>query len=174
MTTLLALLTVVVCGLGFRIRGGLWNTVIERHVHWGSTTARLVSWALPVTLCVAVWYTLPWYMLISMFVAVWAGCLLPWYGSIDMARIEGDWHTDAVNMTWRGALWCVPMSVVFVWTGLWMPAALCLASGALMAVWYEIGWRIPSKVPGFQAGPELGELIFGCVLGLALVLGAIL
>lgn len=173
-TIIFAFITMLVCGVGSRIRGGLWNTRISKHIHWGSTTARLTAWALPVTLCVMLWYSLSWYMLVLMFVAIWAGTLLPWYGGIDMARREGEWIKDAITMTWRGTLWCAPMSMVFMLSGLWVPAVLCLATGSLMAVWYELAWRIPSQVSEFQSGPEMAELIFGCVLGLALVLGAVL
>jgi len=166
--------TSVVCGIGFRIRGGLWNTVIQQYIPWGATTARLVAWATPTAILSTIWYSLSGYLMPVLILAAWMGCLLSWYGSIGMGRTGHTWWRDFTVISMRGIAWTLPISTVFGFLGLMLPAYGLLLCGAAMGVWYEAGWRTPSKVTGFQQGPELGELYFGLAFGLTLALMAIL
>lgn len=168
LTVLAVVATATICGLGFRIRGGLWNTKIEQYIHWGATTARLVAWATPTAILGTLWYGLAWYWLAALLIAAWIGCLPGWYGSIDMGRNEGTWLRDFVVITIRGAFWTLPISAVYAAAGLTVPAVGLLLVGAAMGIWYELGWRTPSSVPGFNQGTELGELYFGLMFGLVL------
>lgn len=173
-SAMVVIATAIMCGLAFRIRGGLWNNVIETHIHWGSTTARLVAWALPTAVLGTVLYSLSWYWMPALWLAAWLGCLQGWYHSIDMGRNEGSWSQDFVLTSLRGVLWTLPISLVFAITGTWPPAVGLLLCGAAMGIWYEAGWRTPSKQYGFHQGPELGELYFGLMFGLTLSLLAVL
>ena len=49
-------------------------------------------------------------------------------------------------------------------------AGLLVLAGTLCPLAYTIGWAIPSKVKGLNQGPELGEFIFGGLIGAAMVL----
>lgn len=171
---LAVVLTASICALGFRIRGGLWNTKIEQHIHWGATTARLVAWATPTAVLSALWYGLAWYLVPVLIVAAWLGCLLPWFGCIDMGRQEGTWLRDFVVITLRGVMWTLPMAAVFANLGLGSAAVALAVVGLAMGIWYEAGWRTPSTRPGFSQGSELGELYFGFAYGLVLALMAVL
>lgn len=170
LTAALVLATAVITCLGFRMRGGLWGNIIG----WGATTARLLAWALPVALLSWYWYQLDLWLVPAVFVATWLGTLLPWWGSIDMGRNEGTWIRDLLVITGRGVLWTLAVALVFLYAGFVSTALSTLVAGAMMGIWYEIGWRIPSTVPGFSKGPELGEAIFGFVFGLALCLPVVL
>jgi hypothetical protein len=166
--------TSVVCGIGFRIRGGLWNTVIVQYIPWGSTTARLVAWATPTAVLGTLWYGLTWYYMPILILAVWLGCLLPWFGSLDMGRNQHSWGRDFAVISLRGVAWTLPASVVFLFVGALLPACGLLLCGAAMGIWYEAGWRTPSMIPQFQQGSELGELYFGLMFGLTLALLALM
>lgn len=166
---LFTMCTMGICGLGNRLRGGLWGDQIG----WGATTARIISWAIPVAILSGVWYQLVWYLWIIMGVAAWLGTIAGWWGKcIDMGRRDGTWLHDMCWITLRGTVWTLPMTVVFVWSGFIPAAILVQLSGTLMGVWYELGWRSPSHTPGFTQGPEVGELLFGMMFGLALAWGA--
>jgi hypothetical protein len=120
------------------------------------------------------WYQLSWVYFPVLILAAWIGCLLPWWGTIDMGRKEGNWFRDFVVITFRGALWTLPMAAVFAYAGLTAVAVSLFAVGLAMGVWYEAGWRTPSTCPGFSQGSELGELYFGFAYGLTLALLAVL
>lgn len=161
--------TGLICSLGNRLRGGLWGD----RIGWGATTARIVAWAVPVAILSGLWYGLVWYLWIAMGVAAWLGTIAGWWGrSIDMGRREGTWAHDMMWITLRGAAWTLPCAAVLAYAGFWPGAALVFVSGALMGVWYEIGWRTPSTIPGLNQGPEVGEAVFGLMFGLCLALGA--
>lgn len=141
----------------FRIRGG-W-------LRLPSTTLGRAVWSVGMTvLPVAV--TLNWWLLL-LAPALFAGCVLPWWKSIDMGRMEGDLWVDAALQTARGVLWVLPAALLLAW--LYQLAAVPLVvAGLLCAIAYELGWRTPSDVRHFTKGAELGEVYFGGLIGLGL------
>lgn len=165
---IVAIFVVALLAAGFRIRG---DAAFARWTGRGATTARIVAWAIPVA--ASGWLLgLEWPVAVALGVAAWVGCLAPWWGSLDLGRHEGTWFRDFCLHSARGVLWTLPMAgVVFlaqfsVWptvgAGLWWPL---LAAGALCGPAYELGYRIREK-----RGTEIGEALFGALIGGALVL----
>lgn len=157
--TWLAPLLVPAGAILFRVRGGLWDL--------GSTTLGRAIWAVGMT-ALAVAASFDWWLLL-LAPALFVGCVLPWWGSIDMARNEGAWLVDAVLQTARGVLWVLPAGAVLWWAAGWLPAALAVLPGLICAACYEAGWRIPSRTRGFARGAELGEVLFGAAIGAGLM-----
>lgn len=191
MEIFMAILTIFSLGLAFRIRGGLFG----KNIGWGTTTARLLSWALPVTLFVAYWYPpilftafesffaayklSEYYYLGFVYLSIFLGAVAPWFKSLDFGRKDGTWLKDFLLHSGRGVIWVAGLAAVFIVYGIYIPAIILLVSGLLCGVAYEIGWNLPTpfqvnREGGFNTGPEIGEFLFGALIGLALVLGAIL
>jgi hypothetical protein len=165
---LLSLLTASALGIGFRMRGGLWGDKIG----WGATTARIVAWAIPVALVTWAWYQFAWYFALATGVLAFAGATIGWFGGIDMGRMHGTWIRDFTVMTLVGFVKMLGVALMIGLAGFHTGAVAVSIAGALCGVMYELGWRTPSTRPGFQTGPELGELYFGALVGLAISLGA--
>lgn len=158
----------LVLAAGFRLRGA---AAFMRWTGRGATTARIFAWALPVGLCA--WALGAWWpYAIALGVASWVGCLAPWYGSLDLGRHEGTWLRDFAMHSFRGVLWTLPMAAVLfaaqftVWPevgagGWWW----LLIAGALCGLLYEAGYRVNEA-----RGTEIGEVLFGAAIGVALVL----
>lgn len=185
---LMSLFTIVVLGIGFRIRGGLFG----KNIGWGATKARLISWSLPVTLLIMYWYPIESFYSVKEYInilteneyvfytiifgSVFAGTVLPWWGSLDFGRHEGTWLKDFLFHSLRGILWVSGLVIIFSIYGLYIPALLLFTTGILCGIMYEIGWQIktPFKVNregGLNTGTEIGEVLFGSLIGLSLVLG---
>lgn len=142
----------------FRVRGGLLGdygilgngtTGISRIIYAASLAAFIVllTWNL-------------W--LAALAPALFVGCVLPWWGSIDMARDKGKWFRDFILQSARGLLFTLPAGVVLWWLGYeWWPGLVGLSAGLL----YELGWCIPSKVKGLETGSPIGEALLGAVIG---------
>lgn len=142
----------------FRIRGGLFDL--------GSTTVGRLIWSVGMAMLVVI-ASVDW-RAIALAPALFVGCVLPWWGSIDMGRNEGSRALDALLQTARGVLWVIPAVGVILWIDGRLGAALVAVSGLLCAPAYELGWRIPSRVRGFAQGAELGEVFFGAAIGAGL------
>lgn len=150
--------TIPLLAFGFWLRG---SALFERLTGRGATTARLVCWALP---CGLAWWALggnPLYAA-GAAVAAWLGTLLGWWGSLDLGRNEGTWLEDFLLHTARGVLWTAPMAAVALvqheaWW--WM-----LGVGALCGLLYELGYQLNEA-----RGTEIGEFLFGAVIGAAMV-----
>lgn len=187
MEIVMLVVTVLSLGLAFRLRGGLFG----KEIGWGSTTARLVAWSLPVTLFVAYWYppilftafinyiSFDYLYIPLVFIGAYLGSVLGWWGTIDMGRIEGEWIKEFTLHSARGILWTAGVAGVFTLYGLFIPAIALLISGISCGIIYEIGWRTPTffkPTPegGFNTGSEIGEFLFGAVIGLAIALGSII
>lgn len=143
----------------FRVRGG-WLAL-------PSTTLGRCAWSIPMaglaTLASGDWW------LLGLAPLLFIGCVLPWWGTIDLARMEGRYWRDVAVMTARGLLWVAPALPLLAWRDGWSSVALALA-GLACAGLYELGWRTPSSVPGFARGAELGEVYFGAAIGAGLAL----
>lgn len=141
----------------FRIRGG-WLSL-------PSTTLGRLAWSCGMALGVAGATLDAWALALAP--ALFVGCVLPWWGSLDLGRNEGEAWRDALVMTARGVLWVLPAAGLVAWWRGW-PAVGLVVAGLACAPAYALAWRIPSNAPGFARGPELGEVIFGAAIGAAL------
>lgn len=152
----------VLGALLFRIRGG-WLAL-------PSTTAGRLAWSLGMGLAVLAARPDPWLALLVP--ALFAGCVLPWFGTIDLGRNEGTALRDGLVMTGRGLAWIAPAAAVLAWREGWQAAGVVVAG---LACWpaYALAWRVPSRVPGFARGAELGEVFFGALIGAGLALAVL-
>lgn len=166
--------TAAVCGLGFRLRGGLGQFWMLKHMPWMNMSLKWTAWSVLVAALSMSWYalTLPWAVAVG--VAMWLGCRPGWYGGRDLSRVKGTWLQDAWTLTWRGAVWAAPITGVFAYLGLVHVALAIFVMSSLAALWYEIGWRLPSSIKGLESGIEMGEFVFGIVFGLTLALCAVI
>lgn len=101
--------------------------------------------------------------------AFFLGAVPGWKSTIDLGRVEGSKVRDALVMVVRGLVWTLPAGAVLWFFGPGTSWTFGLA-GLLCPLLYEIGWRVPLRIPHLRQGPELGELLFGGWLGAALVL----
>jgi hypothetical protein len=72
-------------------------------------------------------------------------------------------------MASRGLVWTLPAALV-VWQFDIGNAIALLIVGLACPLFYELGYRTPSKIPYLRQGPEVGEVLFGAAIGLALTL----
>lgn len=152
-------LIIVACAIAYRLRGSELLSSI------GTAGGRLV-WAAVAAICLSVVLG-NWWALASL--PLWYGGTLLGRGrAIDLGRREGEWLVDALRLLLIGAA-TVALPVVLTAVVGAMPWGLLLA-GLLMPLCYELGWRIPSPIKHLGQGPELGELIFGAVIGAGMVM----
>lgn len=170
-------------GAMFRIRG---SAAFERWVGRGATTARIMAWALPMAMVTLGGIGHGWDFPIMAF-AYWLGAIAPWFQSLSLGRVpeekmqvlpsflarrwpslaaflvEDSWRRDAVMHAIRGMIWVLPPTIALVYTGgCWW--AMLLA-GLVCLPAYEIGWRVSPR-----RGTEIGEVLFGAVVGAAAAL----
>lgn len=153
------LLGALIGGAGFRLRG--WSG-FERLIGRGATTARIAGWAAPLALLCVLTAPLPWWGGPLIGLALWAGAIAPWWGSLDFGRMDGTWLRDAALHALRGVVWVVPVAAAVALLGgaWWCP----LAAGLLCVPAYELGYRLRPAI-----GTEIGEIIFGACIGAALI-----
>lgn len=152
------LLGALLGGLGFRLRG--WSG-FERLTGRGATTARLACWAIPMGAFAALALPIPWWGGVLVALALWAGSVAPWWGSLDLGRMDGDWIEEAALHALRGLVWVTPAMVAIALLSLpWWPL---LAAGALCLPVYELAWRLRPAL-----ATEIGEVVFGAAIGAAL------
>ena len=158
------LLGTLIGAIGFRLRG---SAIFEEITGRGATTARIVCWAIPMGLFSlihvppmdAVWIGLGFFL----------GACPGWYHCTDLGRDDGKVVRDYVVMTIRGLVWTILPAIVMSYFNPTAAGAMVLA-GALCPLAYTIGWAIPSNIKGLHQGPELGEFIFGGIIGASIVL----
>lgn len=157
---MLTCLAIVLAGLGFRLRGEI------KFTEWtgrGLTTARIVCWAIPCALLAAAAGHGLWEA-VAIGVAAWLGSIAGWWDSLTLGRnkAEGSTLEQWLRHQARGLLWTLPMAAVVAYAGhdpLWLALA-----GLMCGPAYEFGWRVwPER------GTEVGEFVFGAVIGGALV-----
>jgi hypothetical protein len=168
---LFVILTAVTSAVLNRLRGG-WTG----NLPFGATTARMI-WA---TGCTALFLPAAWVLnmwswwLMLLPVALWLGTVVGWQGSLDLGRNEGARWRDFGVMTARGLLWTAPAAALLSWVFWPSPAWPLLVAGLACAVCYELAWHMPKTwKPPFAAGPEMGEVLFGAVVGTGLALSLI-
>lgn len=157
-----AILSAVAGLVLFRVRGGMW---LGHSPHWLTRGLWALGMAIVVGIAthdiVACALTLP---------AFFIGTVLPWWHSIDLGRIEGNTASDYALNAIRGLCFTAGAGAVLWYLGLPWYAGLV---GLLCPLCYLIGWSIPSRVKNFQQGPELGEAIFGALVGATFALTGI-
>jgi len=158
------LLGAVVGAIGFRLRG---DAIFQEITGRGATTARIVCWAIPMGLLSL--STVPWWASVLVALGFFLGAMPGWHGSLDLGRREGDPVKDRLIMAVRGLVWVMPAAFVVFPFSEFNTAALCFV-GMACPLFYELGYRTPSKIPYLRQGPEVGEVLFGAAIGLALTL----
>ncbi len=76
------------------------------------------------------------------------------------------WRRDALALALSGLVPMFPLAMAAGLTGRPLTAALCLAVGAGKVAAYEIGWRMHVEGSRWRQGTEIGEWLFGALLGL--------
>lgn len=162
------LLGALVGAAGFWLRGA---AVFALWTGRGATTARIVAWAIPLALLCWVVTPLAWWWCAALGVALWVGCLPGWWGSLDLGRDAGAWWRDFALHSLRGVLWSAPAAgVLAMASGAWWWPML---AGAACGAAYEAGWRLrPPGDPRTPNATEIGEVLFGGLLGAAVVAAA--
>lgn len=171
----LAVIGAVIGGLGFRLRG--WEG-FERLTGRGATTARIVCWALPMALLARV-AGASWPDAYAIGAGLYLGALAPWWRSLSLGANPADGPPLAqyLRHAARGLLWTLPAAAAHGWSAavgwwalggdplaldVWRPALILAASGLACVPAYQIGaWT--------GGGTAHGELIFGAVMGAAVV-----
>lgn len=165
MVCLAILLFSVIASLGFRLRGGLFG----QQIGWGSTTARLVAWALPMT--IITFFMVPDYPLwaiVPTLLTWWVGCIFPWWHSLDMGRLSGTLLQDALLHSLRGIIWVLlPVILVGFIAGPSLLLVIPLLASLLCGPSYMLGYYISEEISNRMGGTEYGELIFGFIVGLS-------
>lgn len=140
-------------GLAFRLRG---SAIFHEWTGRGATSARVVYGTALALVALLAGTPLLWSL--AVIVAAWLGAIAPWWGSLTL-RTPKMW----LMHTLRGFLWTLPLAAVLFLAGAphWW---IMLLAGGLCAPAYKFGWMISSKL-----GVEFGEVIFGAIIGAALV-----
>lgn len=146
----------------FRLRGSTIITLSDQ-------ATRLLVWSLPMAL--VLWFVFggPWWMILTYTLGWFVGLVIGVWGIwMPLDTIE-DW----VCLTGRGFL-----VTFFAGAQIWRfspYAALVVACcGLLMAVVNKIAQWIPSTIPNLNQGREIGEALYGFIIGLAIVVAALL
>lgn len=151
----------------FRLRG---SSIVAKwfHVQNATTIGRLI-WSVGIAAASAgaVWH---WWPVLT--VPLWfAGCVVGWpTGTESLTPPPGQSRIVFYGLiTGRGLLWTVPAGAVWFALGFgpWVALAGLACLPALL-----LGAVIPSRVPGLAQGHELGEFIFGGIIGAALAFSA--
>jgi hypothetical protein len=169
-------LSILVGGLGNRMRGGLWGN----RIGWGTGTARMCAWSIPVALLCAL-AGLPLLYLPLMIAGLFLGCCAGQYDSLSMGH-----HGGKVGLApwffmtlWGIARLIIP-AILIGFATKHIPW-LVIAAFFTCPIIYNFVWYTPPKFffkgfgygDGAEAGydpPELAELIHGIIMSLALVL----
>lgn len=160
-----ALIGALIGAVGFRLRG---SALFEQWTGRGATTARIVCWAIPMSIVSL--FAVPWYAAPLVGIAFFLGAIPGWYGCLDLGRDDGKVLRDYAVMLARGIVWTLPAALVYAWAGATPGMYAVALAGALCPLAYTIGWAIPSTKPNLSQGPELGEVVFGAMIGAAVVL----
>ena len=76
------------------------------------------------------------------------------------------WKRDAIALTLSGLVVGLPTALALVLMGHTLSALVWLVAGASKVIAYEIGWQL-HKDGSWRQGTEIGEVLFGAFLGLA-------
>jgi len=166
MSFIVILFSSILASIGFRIRGGLFG----QQIGWGTTVARFVSWAIPMTAITFLTVSgYPLWAIVPTILAWWLGCLFPWWHSLDMGRMSGTLLQDTIMHSLRGIIWVLPPVVlVGIIAGPSLVLAIPLLISLLCGPSYVLGYYISEKISSYMGGTEYGELIFGFIVGLSI------
>jgi len=166
MSFIIILFSSILASIGFRLRGGLFG----QQIGWGTTTARFVAWALPMTAITFLTVSdYPWWMIIPTLLTWWLGCILPWWHSLDMGRMSDTLLRDIAMHSLRGMIWVLPsITLVGVIVGPNPVLAIPLLVSLLCGPSYVLGYYITEKISNRMGGTEYGEWIFGFLVGLSI------
>jgi hypothetical protein len=181
----------ILSGFGRRVAGGAvqqWTGI-----NLGDMPVRLFF---GITLAVvALLAGMVWPRALMLIPAGWIGTTIPNFGGIALGRSGNPWWRDALGLTLHGivgamvlalvaaAPWPLPtpFSIAAFVDGYSLVSAICvLIAGLLIVPAYEVGWSVAGKSGrasfplGFRGGTEIGEMLWGTVIGLALMLSALL
>lgn len=159
-----AIVCIPLCGLGYRIRGGLWH---ERFPRPGQVS-RLVWGGIAGTTGFAAGAI--WWAALLLIPAFWLGATLPLFHAMDLGANEGTFWGDFGLLTLRGILGVAAATAVLFGADTLHWWALVIA-GSLMGACYAAGRAMRVGVPGFGQGglfSETGEFLTGAAIGLGL------
>lgn len=152
------------CSIMNRCRGGLID-ISEGQL------ARVLLWALPLAATIFSvqqpddpWDKL-WYFVELVGTAFIGEACVNW----------GKYDTEPNNFNWamltvQGLIYLGPIALVVAAYGFFKLSLAILISVLFMAPCYWLGWRIPSKVKGFEQGIPCAEILFGFDIGLNIYL----
>lgn len=150
----------------FRVRGGLGG----KRLGLDATEARLIFACLFGLMGAGLGWGRGHEAGLLLLPSAWFLSSLPgWFDALGMGRDGTSWGVDVAALLLRGLMWVFLPAALLGACGL-SPWPLLLA-GALCPLAYEMGWRLPLKLPGLLRGPEVGEAIFGALLGIAMAWG---
>lgn len=163
-----------ICALGNRIRGGLWGDAIASRVHWGSTTARIVAWGGGCFLAALIGASIAhagFLVCLLMIPLMWLGSTAPMFNAIDLGHNDGTFWTDFWHLTLHGVLCVAPSALVLPLFG-YNPQYL-IVTALMMAPAYFAAWQLRWNLLFFGVSsidpPPMGEILFGALIGAALV-----
>jgi hypothetical protein len=177
-------MSVIVAAIGaflYRLRGGLIPT--------GSTTLARLLFAVPLGLFAAWMIGVPisphGAITAAVLIAATMPGLLLGHGSYqDLKRMpdtfnelldkvlphlgleRGTYEYELMGLALKGIAVTLPLGIAL--SALGHRGAFYAICGFAMPAFYEIGWRIPSRIKGFEQGIELAEALFGAWLWLVL------
>lgn len=174
LTVLAVIVSVALMSLGNRLRGGLFGSTFP----WGDTVSRLLWWGGSAAIA-SLLLGGAWYLALALIVAQWATATVPLFSSIDLGHDEGTWLSDFALLSLRGVIGAAGVAAVLFGVNyfagthyLWWPVLLI---GALEGVAYQIGWsvgNVSNTNPNGVTGPtQIGELIYGALIGAGLAIG---
>ena len=166
MSFIIIIFSSILASIGFRLRGGLFG----QQIGWGTTVARFVACALPMTIITFLTVAnYPWWMIAPTILTWWLGCIFPWWQSLDMGRMSGTLLQDVVMHSLRGIIWVLPSVVlVGIIVGPNPVLVIPLLVSLLCGPSYVLGYYISEKINNYMGGTEYGELIFGFLVGLSI------
>lgn len=148
---------------GFRFRG---SAAFREATGGGATMARIVVWGLPLGLLWVTASNAPLAWVVVMTLALWFGAIWGWWGDLGATTAR-----DVALLSLRGVVWVLPAAlVVLAQSGAVGAVLLLLLAGLSCGLVYRIGWRLAGI--GGLGGSEVAEVIFGAVIGAALVGGS--
>ncbi len=173
----LAIAAVLLCALGRRVCGGLYNSITGKRSPGGDLPVRIFFAA---TLAAAAWFGGLWWVWTLVLIPLnFIGTTTGLFDALAMGHGGNSLAKDFINMTAHGVLSSVPPAIFLLVCGVW-PALIVFAGGLVISPCYMLGWSITglngrkSWPKGMQQGTEIAELLWGGCMGLAHYGGAVL
>lgn len=153
--------------VGYMFAGGMGNRLRGGMVEFSSTQIARLVFAIIVAALILLATCQPDAALVAIPLT-WLSCL-PGHGeAMHMGRHGHSLGDDIAAMMWSGFLNVLGPTLVLAFYDFHWQALLLV--GLMKPLAYEIGWRVESDTPEFETGPPIGELAFGMMWGIALVI----